>query len=138
ASEAELVLIQVGSENLRILEADIAQGLHWLLAHHRALGVRVVNISLGGDQEAHTRRSALDRLAGRLVAEGLVVVVAAGNAGRQGILPPASSPHVITVGGADDRNLLHVEPERFALWHSSYGPTLAGHQKPELVAPSDW
>jgi serine protease AprX len=138
ASDAELVLIQVGQDNLRIPEADIALGLQWLLAHHRRLGVQVVNISLGGDVEAHTRRSTLDRMAGRLVAEGLVVVVAAGNAGRRGILPPASAPHVITVGGADDRNMLHVQAERYTLWRSSYGPTVAGHQKPEVLAPSIW
>jgi serine protease AprX len=138
ASAAELVLIQVGQDNLRIPEADIEHGLRWLLAHHRRLGVQVVNISLGGDVEAHTRRSTLDRMAERLVAEGLVVVVAAGNAGRQGILPPASAPRVITVGGVDDRNLLHVHPQRYTLWRSSYGPTVAGHQKPELVAPSIW
>jgi serine protease AprX len=138
ASEAELVLIQVGQDNLRIPEADIEHGLRWLLANHRRLGVRVVNISLGGDEEAHTQRNTLDRVTERLIAAGLVVVVAAGNAGRQVILPPASAPRAITVGGADDRNLLHIHAERYSLWRSSYGPTLAGHQKPELVAPSIW
>ncbi len=137
ASEAELVLIQVGQENLRIPESDIEQGLRWLLANHLRLGVRVVNISLGGDEEAHTQRNTLDRITERLIAAGLVVV-AAGNAGRQVILPPASAPRAITVGGVDDRNLLHVHAERYSLWRSSYGPTLAGHQKPELVAPSIW
>jgi serine protease AprX len=138
ASAAELVLIQVGQDNLRIPEADIEHGLRWLLANHRRLGVRVVNISLGGDEEADSRRNPLDRVTERLIAAGLVVVVAAGNAGRQVILPPASAPRAITVGGADDRNFLHVHPERYSLWRSSYGPTLAGHQKPELVAPSIW
>jgi serine protease AprX len=138
ASEADVVLIQVGQDNLRIPEADIEHGLRWLLANHRRLGVRVVNISLGGDEEADSRRNPLDRVTERLIAAGLVVVVAAGNAGRQVILPPASAPRAITVGGADDRNFLHIHPERYSLWRSSYGPTLAGHQKPELVAPSIW
>ena len=112
ASEAELVLIRVGARTLRIPEADIEQGLRWLLANHRRAGHAGGQHLAGRRRRGATQRTRWTALAERLVAEGLMVVVAAGNAGRQGILPPASAPRVITVGGADDRNLLHVYPGR--------------------------
>jgi serine protease AprX len=136
ASEAELVLARVGRPNLRIPDSDIRRGVAWMLANHARLGIRVLNISLGGDEEAATETDPLDRLAEALVAEGVMVVAAAGNAGRRHILPPASAPSVLTVGGSTDQNVLHVQLETFEPWRSSFGPTMSGHQKPEVVAPS--
>ena len=79
------------------------------------------------------------KAAERAVKAGMVVVCAAGNAGNSddhAILPPASSPSVITVGGFNDRNTLELVDN--APYHSSYGPTIDGLQKPEVVAPSIW
>ena len=52
------------------------------------------------------------------------------------MLPPASSPFALSVGGLNDRNRL----SRIGLeaYQSSYGPTIDGLQKPDLVAPSIW
>ena len=52
------------------------------------------------------------------------------------MLPPASSPSSIAVGGLDDRNSL--DPARRSLYRSSYGPTFDGLQKPEVIAPGIW
>ncbi|MGI8587408.1 MAG: S8 family serine peptidase [Chloroflexia bacterium] len=134
ASEAGLVLAQVGNDKVSIPDRAIAIGLRWMLANHRRYGIRVLNVSLGGDEEMTD--GPVDRLAEKLVAEGVTVVTAAGNAGRRYILPPASAPSVLTVGGASDQNLLNIHLETFQPWRSSYGPTRAGDRKPELVAPS--
>lgn len=136
ASEAELVLARVGQPSMRIPDRDIERGLRWMLANYRRYGIRVLNISLGGDEEAATADNPLDRLAEALMAAGVLVVVAAGNAGQQYIVPPASAPAVLTVGGATDSNLLHAHLDHFTAWRSSFGPTRAGHAKPEVVAPS--
>ena len=74
----------------------------------------------------------------RAVREGIVVVCAAGNSGTDNhpVLPPASAPSVITVGGFNDNNTLELKDN--AAYHSSYGPTIDGLQKPEIVAPSIW
>jgi serine protease AprX len=69
----------------------------------------------------------------------MVVVCAAGNAGRapgHAVLPPASTPAVITVGGFNDRNTLEFDDHE--MYQSSYGPTIDGLQKPEIIAPSIW
>ena len=52
------------------------------------------------------------------------------------MLPPASAPSVLTVGGLDDKNRLPFSG--YDMYHSSYGPTLDGLQKPEVIAPGIW
>ncbi|HUS15398.1 MAG TPA: S8 family serine peptidase, partial [Chloroflexia bacterium] len=136
ASEAGLVLARVGQPTMRIPDRDIERGLRWMLANHARYGIRVLNVSLGGDEETDTATDPVDRLADALMAAGVMVVVAAGNSGRRSIVPPASAPSVLTVGGTSDQNLLNTHLDTFQLWRSSYGPTRSGHQKPELVAPS--
>jgi serine protease AprX len=73
------------------------------------------------------------------VSAGLTVVCAVGNAGLapgHPVLPPASSPSAIAVGGLDDQNSL--DRARRGMYRSSYGPTIDGLQKPEVIAPGIW
>lgn len=136
APSARVVLIQVGREG-SIHEDEIARALEWLLENHRALGVRVVNVSLGGDHEAPLEASRVNQLAEEAVRQGLVLVVAAGNTGcntEHAPVPPASAPSVITVGGYHDWS--NAEGRSFALYCSSFGNTPDGVQKPDLLAPA--
>ncbi|MBI1849433.1 MAG: S8 family serine peptidase [Planctomycetes bacterium] len=136
ASNADLVLVQAMNSKGRVPNATIVRALEWLLHHGPLLGVRIVSLSLGGDPVATLRGNAVDEAVRRLVEKGIVVVVAAGNAGERRLLPPATSPFAITVGGLDDKNTFdHAERE---VWHSNYGETVEGALKPELVAPSLW
>jgi len=67
------------------------------------------------------------------------VICAVGNAGMSRghpVLPPASSPSAIAVGGLDDQNSL--DRARRGMYRSSYGPTIDGLQKPEVIAPGIW
>jgi len=59
AREAELVLLAVGREG-HIRETDVVLALEWLLEHHATHGIRVVNISLGGEAADSYRDSAVD------------------------------------------------------------------------------
>jgi serine protease AprX len=136
AYSARVVLVQVGREG-SIHEDEIARAFEWLLEHHRELGVRVVNVSLGGDLEAPLEASRVNQLAEEAVRQGLVVVVAAGNSGctsEHAPVPPASAPSVITVGGYHDWT--NEEGRSFALYCSSFGNTPDGVQKPEVLAPA--
>lgn len=138
ACEAELVLIKVGSAN-RIHHENIRRGLEWVVEHQAEYNIRVVNVSCGGDYEASYLTDTLSQAAEAAVRAGIVVVCAAGNDGgaeHHAVLPPASAPAVITVGGFSDNNTL--EPGDNAGYHSSYGATIDGLQKPELIAPSIW
>lgn len=138
ASEAEVVLVKVGSLS-RIRHDDIALGMEWVLANMVRHNIRVLNISCGGDYEATYLKDHLSRMAEACVRAGIVVVCAAGNAGHEPshpVVPPASAPAVITVGGVNDEG--NPRLGRVSPYHSSYGPTIDGLQKPELIAPAIW
>jgi serine protease AprX len=62
--------------------------------------------------------------------------VAAGNDGQRHLVPPATAPLALTIGGLDDMNTFDHAAR--ALWHSNYGATAGGLNKPEVVAPSMW
>lgn len=138
ASEMRLVLVKVGHMT-RVTHDDIRRGLEWVLRHRQEMGIDVVNISCGGDYEASYLHDELSRRAEEAVREGLVVVAAVGNAGNDPlhpVVPPASVPAVITAGGLNDEG----DPRRGRLssYSASYGPTLDGLQKPEVIAPAIW
>lgn len=137
ASQAELVLVKV-SANGRITEDNIAAGIRWVTANRERYNIRVLNISLGGDNDVPCSRSIIDQAAEEAIRQGIVVVAAAGNSGADGrhSIPPANSPSVITVGGYTDNNQL--DGGALDLYHSNFGMTAAGTVKPEIIAPAMW
>jgi serine protease AprX len=136
APEADLVLVQVRDDAGQIANAAIARALDWLRWEGPTLGVRVVNLSLGGDPVTPLHPNAVDLAVDALTAKGISVVVAAGNDGARRLVPPGTAPAAVTVGGLDDRNTLSHEERQ--LWHSNYGDSAEGAAKPEIVAPSLW
>jgi len=120
AHEAELVLVKV-SERGRITEENIARGIQWIIANRDRYNIRVLNISLGGDEDVPCSKSIVDQAAEEAISHGIVVVAAAGNSGAEGrhSIPPANSPSVITVGGYTDHN--EVNGNRVELYHSNFG-----------------
>ena len=137
AHESELVLVKV-SEGGRITEENIAQGIQWIIANRERYNIRVLNISLGGDEDVPCSKSIVDQAAEEAISHGIAVVVAAGNSGAEGrhSIPPANSPSVITVGGYTDHNRL--SRSEFDLYHSNFGVTADGTVKPGIVAPAMW
>ena len=137
APEMDVVLVKVGHLS-RVKHDDIARGIRWVIAHKDALGIRVLNISAGGDYEASYLVDPICHAAEDAVRAGITVVCAVGNAahGKHRVISPASTPAVITVGGLDDRG----DPRlgRMGTYWSCFGPTLDGLQKPEVMAPAIW
>ena len=80
ACDARLVLVRVGREG-RITDDAIARGLEWLIANRERYAIRVVSLSLGGDEDRPLAESPVNRLAEEAVAAGMVLVAAAGNSG---------------------------------------------------------
>jgi serine protease AprX len=129
------VLVKVGRSG-HIPDAQIVSGLEWVLENKKKYDIRIVNISAGGDSVMSYLDSPLCQTVERAVREGLIVVCAVGNAGMAAghpVLPPANSPAAISVGGLDDQNSL--DRARRGMYRSSYGPTVDGLQKPEIIAP---
>ena len=148
APEAQIVAIKIGRGGGRIPEDDILRGLQWLLEDDRwqRYGVRVVNISVGGDFPAEWQSNPVCRAAHALAQRGVFVAAAAGNRGVDELLAPAQTPTVMTVGGVEDHNR-HWRPgipeqvEALSLYHHNTGRVTYRHtpiHKPEILALGRW
>jgi serine protease AprX len=138
APEMDVVLVKVGHLS-RVKHDDITRGIRWVIDHREEFGIRVLNISAGGDYEKPYLADPLCRAAEDAVRAGITVVCAVGNAagGRNNrVIAPASTPAVVTVGGMDDRG--DPRQGRMGTYWSCYGPTIDGLQKPEVMAPAIW
>lgn len=133
AHEAQLVLVKVSNSG-KISDASIERGLLWIIENREQYDIRVLNISLGGDSDVGLAESSINQLVEELIVSGVVVTVAAGNSDSSRSIPPASSPSAITVGGYSDQN--QFDRSEFGLYHSSFGATVDGQVKPEVIAPA--
>lgn len=136
ASDADLVLIRVGTPTGEVKEKDILRGLQWLVKHHQEHNIRIVNISVGGDFVSNNSHHPIHADIRLLVEQGVTVLVAAGNSGLPNLVPPASSAAAITVGGYDDHNSL--DRNLWKLYHHNYGTAYDHTRKPEIVTTAAW
>ena len=138
APDSDVVLVKLARTG-RITEENIQEGLEWVLTNREKFNIRVVNISAGGDDEQSYLGDPLSQTVERCTAAGITIVCAVGNAGHlpsHPVFPPASAPSCIAVGGLDDNNSMNRAKR--GMYRSSYGPTVDGLQKPEVIAPSIW
>jgi len=138
APAADVVLVKLARTG-RIRDEDILEGLEWVLENREKYNIRIVNISAGGDEERSYLDDPLSQMVEACSAAGILVVCAVGNSGHlpnHPVVPPASAPSCIAVGGLDDNNSMNRS--RRGMYRSSYGPTVDGLQKPEVIAPSIW
>jgi len=102
--------------------------------------VRVINLSLGRPIYEGCTHDPLCQAVEAAWKNGIVVVVAAGNLGRNGygtILSPGDSPHAITVGCMKTEMTVSRTDDLIASY-SSKGPTYIDlTAKPDLVAPGN-
>jgi serine protease AprX len=136
ASAASLVLVKVSTPKGSIKERDILRGLRWVIDTHKRFNIKVVNISVGGDDPNLDPALPLHRAVRKLTAAGVTVVIAAGNRNVDFLVPPASAGEAITVGGYDDSNTL--ESAHWKLYRHNYGHGTDGTRKPDLIAPAAW
>ncbi len=112
--------------------------IHWLEAMEWAdkNGADIINSSLGYtyhryfQQEMNGKTSLVSKAANMAAKKGILVVNAAGNEGDgdwRVIGTPADADSILTVGGVDPDDNLHIN-------FSSYGPTADGRLKPNVVA----
>lgn len=100
--------------------ADVVKGLRWIADHHTAGRLAVANLSLGVD--LGDDGGPLDKAVRTLVADGVVVIVAAGNGDSAGRpidacrISPADEPIALTVGAVTVDDSLAP--------YSNYGPCI--------------
>lgn len=116
---------------------DIIRGIQWVVEHKNDYGIRVLNLSLTATPVREYWQDAMNQAVIKAWAEGLLVVVAAGNDGPEWgtIGSPGNNPYVLTVGAFTDSWTPGDTRDDYIPDFSSRGPTPEGLVKPDLVAP---
>jgi len=138
ASEANIIGVKVLSGEGSGRNSDIIKGLQWCIENKDELGIKVINMSLGGPSSKDWENDPINQAVKAAYEAGIVVLAAAGNEGpnRKTVGSPGNSPHAVTVGAADDRETPDPSDDTMAEF-SSRGPTKDGRNKPDVVAPGE-
>ena len=140
APQAKLVSVRVLDGTGVGQTSDVLAGLQWILANKDQFGIRVLNMSLGHPIGESLATDPLVQAVDALSDAGVVVVCAAGNGGRSGLVTitsPCNSRKVITVGAVNDMRTPDVSDDIMTTY-SSKGPTAIDRvAKPDLVAPGN-
>ena len=115
----------------------VIQGIQWVLENKDRYNIRVMNLSLHSLVQSPYWADPLDQAVMRAWAEGITVVVAAGNNGPNAmtVAVPGNTPYVITVGAFTDNYTPADWNDDYLADFSAAGPTLDGFVKPDLLAP---
>src|SRR5262249_29664696 len=144
APRARLVSLKVLDARGTATTSTVIDAIEFATTNRRALGIDVLNLSIGHPIVEPPDTDPLVQAVEAAVRAGIVVVVAAGNGGRNirtgvpgygGILSPGNAKSAITVGALDNRHTGARRDDTIPLY-SSRGPTWYDAQpKPDVVAP---
>ncbi len=140
APNAKLLDLRVLDANGASRDSAVIAAIQQAVKLKDKYNVRVINLSLGRPIYEGCSRDPLCQAVEAAWKNGIVVVVAAGNLGRNGyasVLSPGNSPRAITVGAM--KTLSTVSPtDDLVASYSSKGPSyLDLTVKPDLVAPGN-
>lgn len=139
--------------NLKVLDSfgegndsDVIAAVDRAISLKGRFNIRVINMSLGRPVLESYQNDPLCQAVEAAWKAGIVVVVSAGNEGRDNsfgnegygtILAPGNDPHVITVGSMKDNGTPGTNDDTVASY-SSKGPSMVDHiVKPDIVAPGN-
>ena len=137
APGVNLVGVRVLDEQGAGTYETVISGLQWVLENKDQYNIRIVNLSLVAPVQSPYWADPLDQAVTAVWAEGVTVIVAAGNSGPDAmtITVPGNNPYVVTVGAFTDNFTPADWNDDYIAPFSSAGPTLDGFVKPDLVAP---
>ena len=143
APAANLVSLKVLDSHGGGYISNVIAALDWVVANRGAYNLRVVNLSVGAAVTESYNTDPLTLAAKRVVDQGVVVVTAAGNLGRNpatgktmygAITAPGNAPWVLTVGAYSHEGSVARYDDKMA-GYSSRGPTAIDFAaKPDVVA----
>jgi serine protease AprX len=143
APDASLVVLKVLDGNGSGTISNIIAALDWIVENHAQYNIRVVNMSVGANVTESYWTDPLTLAVKRVTDEGITVVAAAGNTGKNAtggplygsIQAPGNAPWVLTVGASSTQGTPFRGDDVMASF-SSKGPTYLDYAaKPDLVAP---
>jgi serine protease AprX len=143
APAARLVSLKVLDQSGRGRISDVIAAFDYVVTYKDVFNIRIVNLSVAAGVYESYNSDLLTLAAKRAVDRGIVVVAAAGNAGKNaqgrmqygGITAPGNAPWVLTVGASSHMGTIDRADDTIAAF-SSRGPTAIDRaSKPDLVAP---
>ena len=143
APSANLVDVRVLGANGSGRTSDVIEGIEWVIDNHETYNIRVINLSLGHAVTESSLTDPLCQAVERAAAEGITVVVSAGNYGVTsagtpvlgGITSPGNSPAALTVGALDTKGTLDTSDDVVADYSSKGPAPYDAIVKPDVVAP---
>jgi serine protease AprX len=146
APTASVINLRVLDQNGAGTDSAVIAAIQKAIALKSTYNIRVINLSLGRPVAVSYTADPLCQAVEAAWKAGIVVVVAAGNEGRNNsantngygtITAPGNDPYVITVGAMKTMGTPGRGDDLIASY-SSRGPTLLDHVvKPDLVAPGN-
>jgi serine protease AprX len=135
APDARLVSLKVAASDGGTDVSQVIAAIDWVVQHRDdpGLNIRVLNLSFGTDGVQDYRTDPLTHAVENAWRHGIVVVVAAGNAGVEAprLNNPAYDPHVISVAAADTHGTVTPVDDTVATF-SSRGDA---RRRADLAAP---
>jgi hypothetical protein len=135
APEAHIVSLKVGDAQGASDVSQVIAAIDWVVQHRNdpGLNIKVVNLSFGTDGTQNYRIDPLAYAAEVAWRKGIVVVVAAGNAGygSSKLNNPAYDPFVISVGGTDPHETFDTTDDVLGSFSSRGNAS----RYPDFVAP---
>ncbi|MBZ5535106.1 MAG: S8 family peptidase [Acidobacteriia bacterium] len=142
APKAKVISVKVLGDDGSGYVSDVIEGIQWVIQNRFKYNIRIINLSLGHPVTESYKTDPLAQACEAAVRAGIVVVVAAGNYGKDefgkivygGITSPGHDPQVITVGATKSQGTPFRSDDAIADY-SSRGPTAFDLlSKPDLVA----
>ncbi|HEX9439649.1 MAG TPA: S8 family peptidase, partial [Roseiflexaceae bacterium] len=137
APKVNLLIARALDKNGAGSYADVISAIQWVIANKDKYNVRVLNLSLHAPVVGPYWYDPLGQAVMKAWQAGIVVVVAAGNAGPEAgtISVPGNVPYVITVGAIKSGRYTQSGADELALY-SSRGPTESAFVKPDVLVPA--
>ena len=136
APAAKIVSVKLSGADGSVDVSQVLAALQWVVLNRDRYNIKVVNLSFGNDSKQSWHVSPLNYAVQRAWDAGIVVVVAAGNAGPLNgtVTKPGDDPVAISVGASDDNGTTALGDDTIPDFVSR-GPTPDGLAKADLVAP---
>lgn len=137
APGVNLVGVRVLDGNGKGTYERVIKGIQWVLDNREKYNIKVMNLSLVAPVQSPYWADPLNQAIMQAWAEGIVVVVAAGNTGPNAMTigVPGNNPYVITVGAFTDNYTPMDWSDDYVAPFSAAGPTLDAFVKPDVLAP---
>ena len=146
ADSVKLINLRVLDQNGSGKDSAVIAAIQKAISLKTQYNIRVINLSLGRPVHESYKLDPLCQAVESAWKAGIVVVVAAGNEGRNDsvhtdgygtITAPANDPYVISVGAMKAMGTV-TRADDLVASYSSKGPTLYDHiVKPDIVAPGN-